>query len=247
VVADDGSGVETRTLIQRLRIETGLPILHVWHENRGFRKSVVLNRAIVAASGDYLLFTDGDCIPRRDLVAVHRRLAEPGRFLAGGYLKLSAAASEAIDVEAVTSGHATELRWLRAHGWRPGHRALRLTRSPRLARLYDWLTPTKPLFAGNNASVGREAMVAVNGFDTTMGYGGLDRAVGYRLANLGVHGKQVRHRAICVHLHHDRPYSDPQVMARNREVLQRIGARGDTRAVSGIAELQPDPSLRIEG
>ncbi|HYR08049.1 MAG TPA: glycosyltransferase, partial [Longimicrobium sp.] len=69
LVADDGSGPETAAVIDRVRREAGLPIVHVWHEDRGFRKSEIMNRAIAASTGDYLLFTDGDSIPRADLVA----------------------------------------------------------------------------------------------------------------------------------------------------------------------------------
>jgi hypothetical protein len=78
-----------------------------------------------------------------------------------------------------------------------------------------------------------------------MGYGGLDRAVGYRLVNLGIRGVQVRHRAVCMHLHHQRPYKDAEVMRRNREILESIRRTGQTRARRGIAELEPDASLRI--
>ena len=46
-----------------LLCETGPDIEHVWHEDRGFRKCEILNRAILAASADYLIFTDGDTIP----------------------------------------------------------------------------------------------------------------------------------------------------------------------------------------
>ncbi|HEU0298632.1 MAG TPA: hypothetical protein VFR37_04240, partial [Longimicrobium sp.] len=109
----------------------------------------------------------------------------------------------------------------------------------------DRLTPTAPLFAGNNASVRREAMLEVNGFDMEMGYGGLDRAVGYRLVNLGVRGIQVRHRAVCMHLHHERPYKDPEGMRHNREILETIRRTRQTRARRGIAELQPDPEVRV--
>ncbi|HEX2208109.1 MAG TPA: glycosyltransferase [Longimicrobium sp.] len=246
LVADDGSGAGTAAIIDRVRREAALPVIHVWHEDRGFRKSEIMNRAIVASTGDYLLFTDGDSIPRADLVGVHRALARPGAYLGGGYLKLSPEASDAITVDDVREGRFVELRWLRARGWRAGRRALRLVRSPLLAATLDRLTPTAPLFAGNNASVWREAMLAVNGFDMEMGYGGLDRAVGYRLVNLGIRGIQVRHRAVCMHLHHDRPYKDPGVMRRNREILESIRRTGQTRARRGIAELEPDPALRID-
>lgn len=246
VVADDGSGPETADLIRSVRAETDLDLLHVWHEDRGFRKTEILNRAIVAARGDHLLFTDGDCIPRRDLLDVHYMLSTPGRYLAGGYLKLPEHVSAAVTVDDVVSGRFAELGWLRSQGWRPGRRALRLVRSQRLAALFDRLTPTAAHFHGNNASVARVALLEVNGFEGEMGYGGLDRALGYRLENLGVKGRQIRHRAIALHLHHDRPYRDAEVVRRNREILKRIESSKEYRARRGIAELGPDPSLRID-
>lgn len=245
VVADDGSGPETADLVRRVRAESGMDLVHVWHEDRGFRKTEILNRAIVASRGDYLLFTDGDCIPRRDVVEVHRALARPGRYLAGGYLKLPARVSERITVEDVTSGHVSELRWLWARGWRPGRRALRLVRSPKLAALFDRITPTAAHFHGNNASTWREAILRVNGFEGKMGYGGLDRALGYRLENAGVRGVQIRHRAVALHLHHDRPYRRPEVVSANRAILDAITRERLVRAEQGIAELAPDPTLRV--
>ncbi|HEX8210233.1 MAG TPA: glycosyltransferase [Longimicrobium sp.] len=245
VVADDGSGPETAELIRRVRAESKMDIVHVWHDDRGFRKTEILNRAIVASRGDYLLFTDGDCIPRRDVVEVHRALARPGRYLAGGYLKLPADVSERIGVEDVTSGRVSELRWLWAQGWRPGRRALRLVRSPKLAALFDRITPTAAHFHGNNASTWRDAILRVNGFEGKMGYGGLDRALGYRLENAGVRGVQIRHRAVALHLHHDRPYRRPEVVSANRAILDAITRERLVRAEQGIAELAPDPTLRV--
>lgn len=65
-VADDGSGQETRDLIERFQRESGLDLLHVWQEDDGFQKCRILNQAIVAARGEYMITTDGDCIPRKD-------------------------------------------------------------------------------------------------------------------------------------------------------------------------------------
>ena len=88
VVADDGSGEETAQVIRSAGKGMGLPIEHVWQADRGFRKCRVLNKAIARARGDYLIFTDGDCIPHPEFVARHLALAEPGRFLSGGLLRL---------------------------------------------------------------------------------------------------------------------------------------------------------------
>ena len=247
VIADDGSGPDTAALIERMRAETGMDILHVWHEDRGFRKTEILNRAIVAAKGELHLFSDGDCIPRRDLVATHYEIARPGRFVAGGYLKLPAHVSALISVEDVKAGRHAQLRWLVRQGWRPGRRALRLTKSRTLARVYDRLTPTSADFQGNNTSVWKTDLIQANGFEGLMGYGGLDQALGYRLENMGVPGIQARHRAVTMHLHHERPYRKDDVRKRNREIMAAIRKQGLTRATQGIAELAPDPTLRING
>jgi glycosyltransferase involved in cell wall biosynthesis len=246
VIADDGSAAATAELIARVRLSSGLSILHVWHAHDGFRKSLILNRAIAACAGDYLIFTDGDCIPREDLVAAHRRLASRERYVAGGYIKLPSEVSDAIDLSDIDSHRITDVAWLRSKGWKPGRRALRLSRSAAIAAFFDAVTPTAADFHGNNASTWRDALYAVNGFESEMGYGGLDQALGYRLQNAGITGRQARHRAVTMHLHHDRPYKDPAVVTNNRAIMKRIRENGETRARTGLAELGPDRSLRLD-
>src|SRR5687768_17180449 len=77
VIADDGSGDSTREIIDRFKTQSGLDVIHVWHEDRGFQKSEILNKAIQASKTDYLIFSDGDCIPRKDFVGVHVMNASP--------------------------------------------------------------------------------------------------------------------------------------------------------------------------
>ena len=237
VLADDGSGPWTRAVARRLREQTGLRIRHVWNPDRGFRKTEILNRAVVAARGDYLIFSDGDCIPRDDFVEVHLQEARPLTFLSGGYLKLPRELSEALTPKDVQSGRAFKASWLTARGWQRGRRRLRLARSRRLASVLDSLTPTRATWNGHNASTWKSLVVAANGFDLDMGYGGLDRALGERLVNGGVTGKQIRHRAPCLHLWHPRPYKSAEVVAANRAIRNRTRTHGEVRARRGIAEL----------
>jgi glycosyltransferase involved in cell wall biosynthesis len=236
LIADDGSGPETRAVVEEARREMGLDPVHVWHEDRGFRKCEILNRAILESTGDYLIFSDGDCIPRADFVETHARLARPGRYLSGGYLKLSASVSEAIGWEDVRTGRAMSARWLRARGWRPGRRVVRLLPRGPVAAALDVLTPTRPTWNGHNASTWREAIFEVNGFEAAMGWGGLDRALGERLENLGCRGRQIRHRAPVLHLHHERPYRRQETVRRNREIREAIRRERQTRAACGLAE-----------
>ena len=180
IVAEDGSTAETAQVIQRLRGTCGMAIRHVWHEDCGFRKCRILNRATDAASGDYIVFSDGDCIVRRDFVAEHVRLAEPGGFLSGGVVRLPRALSHAIQRDDILSGNVHSPRWLLANGM-PFDKKLRmLAAGKRTGRCLDRLLTTRATFNGHNASAWREDLIQVNGFDERMQYGGLDRELGER-------------------------------------------------------------------
>jgi glycosyltransferase involved in cell wall biosynthesis len=245
VIADDGSAPATTQIIDRVARETKLDVVHVWHEDSGFRKTEILNRAVLASRGDYLVFSDGDCIPRDDFVETHARLAAPGRFLSGGYVKLPRDTSAHITVAVIRSGDAMRPSWLREHGWHPGKRGLRLARIPAISALMDFVTPTRRTWNGHNSSGWRTDILAANGFDLDMGYGGLDRALGERMLNAGVKGFQVRHRTPCLHLYHERPYKTAEGSKRNHEIRDRIRRNHETRARKGIAELAADDSLII--
>ena len=161
LVADDGSNDETRQRIDVMRVRTGMTIRHIWHEDRGFRKCTILNRAIEAAAGDYLVFSDGDCIPRHDFLDVHARLSRLGRFLSGGLYRLPRAASERITRDDIVCGRATDPGWLRSAGvgWSP--KLIKLTCRPPISRWLDRLTPTKASWNGHNSSGWKADILAV--------------------------------------------------------------------------------------
>ena len=234
LIADDGSDDRTRAVIERMRAHVGVPMRHIWHEHRGFRKCTILNEAIIASEGEYLVFTDGDCVVRRDFLAVHRDHAQRGHFLSGGYVKLPMETSKRISREDILAGRATEYRWLRASGAPRTKRLLRLAAGPMVARLLDAVTPTGATFNGHNASAWRDDLFMVNGFDERMEYGGLDREVGERLENAGIRGLQIRHRAHVVHLDHARGYRREEALARNRAIRDEVARSRLTRTPAGI-------------
>jgi glycosyltransferase involved in cell wall biosynthesis len=243
VVADDGSGNETREVIECCRKKLGLTIEHEWQPHKGFRKCRILNQAIERSHGDYLIFTDGDCIPRRDFVATHVAQARLNAFLSGGVLRLHRALSQIIGANDIASGSAFEWRWLSMQGvnWWP----LRTVASPRwFAALCDGLTSTQASFNGHNSSAWRSDIENVNGFDERMQYGGLDRELGERLANAGVRGKRIRHRAICLHLEHPRSYVDAEARTRNDQIRWNTRLRRATWTDFGLnAGSLPEPVI----
>lgn len=237
IVADDGSTEETADLINRWRSETGIPIRHVWHEDKGFRKCRILNKSILQAQFPYVVFTDGDCIPRSDFLAEHVVCAEQGYYLSGSYFKLPMTTSEAITREDVAAGRCFELEWLKANGLKPGRKHRKLNTSKTMANWLNRLTPTSCNLKGSNASAWHADLLRVNGFDERMQWGGLDRELGVRLKNAGVKPRHVRYNAICVHLDHSRGYADPELVAKNKALRIDSEKTGKIKTECGISQL----------
>jgi glycosyltransferase involved in cell wall biosynthesis len=216
VIADDGSRAETRERLDELRVQLPFPLKHVWHEDSGFRKCTILNRAIAASVADYLVFSDGDCIPRADLLAVHMAARAPKRFLSGGYFKLPLALSQKISADDIASGRFADPDWLSANGLSQKDKMLKLRTHGWRAALFNALTPARASWNGHNASAWKADILSVNGFDERMQYGGEDRELGERLVHAGMCGRQIRYSAIVLHLDHERGYVKPEMIAANR-------------------------------
>ena len=237
VVADDGSGPATRDVIETYRGELaarGVSVRHERQDDEGFRKCRILNRAILACAHDYVVFTDGDCILRRDFLAVHVVRSAPGRWLSGSYYKLPMDTSRAISRDDVRTGRCFDRAWLRARGLPASAKRLKLTRSPTLARVLNRVTPTACNLKGANASAWRADLVRVGGFDERMQWGGLDRELGVRLTNAGVRPRHVRYDAVCLHLDHARGYKDPERVAANKRLRLAVQRDGTVRTAHGI-------------
>jgi glycosyltransferase involved in cell wall biosynthesis len=223
IVADDGSRPTTQALVERYAQDFPVPLRHIWHEDQGYRRQEILNQAILVARHEYVLFTDGDCIPRRDFVEVHARHAERGRFLSGGYCKLGMDLSTLIAPEDIDSGRCFDPGWLARHERLNLSNRLKLGAGETGARVLDAITTAKPTFNNCNSSAWKDDLLAINGYDERMKYGGPDRELGERLENYGVKGKQIRHRAVCVHLDHSRGYKTSESVQNN------LAIRAETR------------------
>ncbi|MBW1294884.1 glycosyltransferase [Aquimarina litoralis] len=218
IIADDGSTEETGKLISEFSKTSKFPIEHIWHEDLGFRKTMILNKAIPVAKSDYLLFTDGDCIPRNDFLETHLKLRKAGWFLSGGYFKLPKGTSEEITKDDINSQRCFDVGWLKSKGVPSSFKLNKLTSRGFKEHFLNFITPTKATWDGMNVSGWKKDVLLVNGFDERMQYGGEDREIGERLFNLGIKAKQIRYSAICLHLYHERGYVAPEMITRNNAI-----------------------------
>ena len=218
VVADDGSGPKTKALLEELSQQVFYPIIHVWQEDDGFQKSRILNKAVEACNADYIIMTDGDCIPREDFVEVHYINKEPGYFISGGYYMLPMNISKLITLEDIEKQNCFNIHWLKEMGIPQTFKNNKLTAKGFVSKFLNTFTPTNASWNGHNSSGWKKDICNVNGFDERMQYGGQDRELGERLFNFGIKSKQLRYSAVCVHLDHKRGYKTPESIAKNQSI-----------------------------
>ena len=234
VIADDGSTSETSEMLERLRKEVFYPIIHVWHDDDGFQKTKILNKAILKCSTPYIIMSDGDCIPRNDFIEQHVKYRVEGSFLSAGYFKLPMNISEAITKEDIYTERCFDINWLKKNGLKSSFKNTKLTSGVIMAAVLNGLTTTGPTWNGHNASGWKSDILAVNGFDQRMQYGGEDRELGERLVNYGIRPKQIRYSAICLHLDHPRGYVTGEMIEKNKAIREATKSENSVWTDFGI-------------
>jgi glycosyltransferase involved in cell wall biosynthesis len=231
IVADDGSGPATKQLVESW--SSRLRLRHVWHEDRGFRAGEIRNRAILATSAEICILLDGDCIPRRDFVAAHRRLAEPGWFVAGNRVLLSRELTERVLDQRLEPERWPLTAWMAARRRHEINRVLPLL-PLRLGPLRRLGSRAWEGVRSANLAVRRADLIAVDGFDARFsGWGREDSDLVVRLIRSGIRRKDGRFATGVLHLWHAE--SDRSRLPENDRMLDEV-VRGDgVKALVGLS------------
>ena len=234
LVADDGSGATTQQLVQKLAKTFPVPLTHVWQEDVGFRAGAARNKASAQASGDYLIFMDGDCVALPDFLVQHERLAEPNWFVAGNRVLLS----EFFTQQALSQGLAlhqrTRWQWLmdrlsgRINRWLPLLHAGNA----------QWRKKAPNRWQGArtcNLAVWRRDFIVVNGFDEAYaGWGHEDADLAIRLIRQGTQRKDGRFATAVMHLWHQE--NDRSQLQQNVARLEHILTSQRIQADIGVSQ-----------
>jgi len=234
IVADDGSLKAHRQPILDSAVAHALRVVHVWHPDVGFTASRVRNRGVAAASGQYLVFLDGDCVPEVDFIVRHKQLAEPGFFVNGSRVLLSPELTQQ-----VVSGRERICGRSRAYWFRQrlqGH-ASKLTG---LLRLPDWSGRVQRAFSWKgirscNMGVWRADFEQVDGFDESfVGWGHEDADFVLRLHHSGVARKNGFCATEVYHLWHREAARDRE--SQNAQTVREREKSDVVRAASGYSQ-----------
>ncbi|MCV6631192.1 MAG: glycosyltransferase family 2 protein [Flavobacteriaceae bacterium] len=198
LIADDGSEKATADVIQKYQKEFPVPLIHIWHEDLGFRLSEIRNKAIAQAKMDYIIQIDGDVILHPMFVADHLKFSEKGFFIIGSRVLLE----KSLSLKIFQKGFKRPFYF--SSNIKNRLNSLRLTSLSELTKKYK-KNPNKLRsgLRGCNMSFWKKDLVHVNGYNNDMtGWGREDSEICVRLFNSGVYGKKIKFAALQYHLYH---------------------------------------------
>lgn len=227
-VADDGSSLDTKLIIDKWYEVYGSKIRHEWIPDCGFNKNKILNIAIGNSKADYLIFIDGDCVASPRFVSRHLELRKPQQFISGGVIRLSEKASKTISTDLIASKKVFQRRWLDDNGClsKLGTNLKAGLYPSSMSNILELISPVKKTWNGGNASTWRKYIVLVNGFDELLKYGAEDIEMGYRLSNSGIIGRSIRYTAPLLHLEHERTYANDEIVKKNKLFAKEVKMTG---------------------
>ncbi|MDD4227306.1 MAG: glycosyltransferase family 2 protein [Mariniphaga sp.] len=226
IIADDGSTPETSTKIKSWQTTFPVPLLHVWHEDRGYRISSIRNKAVKICNGNVLVFSDGDLFFHPKAIEDYKRKIKPGEALIGSRVFLTRKA---------TQNRITNRKFNPVFPFFSPEIELNRLNSIRIPLLYFFLKPLQfsKHLRGGLLCLWKDELVAVNGWNEEFsGWGLEDTELVFRLFNHGTLFRKVKFQALTYHLWHKVQARDQ--ISKNKELLEHTMQSNITRCKKGL-------------
>lgn len=228
IIADDGSGIETKALINKHQQNFPVPLRHIWHEDDGFQLSRIRNKGIANAKGSYIIQIDGDLILERHFIEDHIRFSKAGTFVSGTRVQMAAELSEKlirqqnIDISLFSKGISNISNGLRINFL-----------SNLLASRYKANNIT--YVRGCNMAFWKNDLIKVNGYnESIVGWGREDSEIAVRLINSGIQKRILKFGAVVYHIYH--PEAARQQLEANDIVLQNCIKNTTQTCETGLSQ-----------
>jgi glycosyltransferase involved in cell wall biosynthesis len=204
LIADDGSEVDTRDLIESYRERFPVTFKHIWHPDEGFRLASIRNKAIANVSSDYIIQIDGDLILHQNFISDHLRFAKQKTFVRASRIYMDKELSQRllqeknVQISIFTRGLSNKLS------------ALRL---PFIWKFFEYRYKNKGderyEIHGCNMAYWRKDAIAVNGYNEEFtGWGPEDKEFVVRMLNSGSKRRFIKMGALVFHLYHSESSKD---------------------------------------
>jgi glycosyltransferase involved in cell wall biosynthesis len=194
IIADDGSGEDTKNLIENFKKTFPVPLVHIWQEDLKNRKSRIMNKAIAAAKYDYIVEIDGDIILNKHFIEDHLAYAQKGHYLFGSRVNIQEKllpelfSEKNIDFNFFSKGIKKRSRTMRI---------------PFLMNFAKSVDKCSKKLRGCNMSFWKEDFIKINGYnESIVGWGMEDSEMIQRLHNIGIKGKRLKYTGIVYHIYH---------------------------------------------
>lgn len=224
IIADDGSKQETKNLIDSIKMTFPVPIKHIWHEDNGNRKAIIMNKAIAEASSEYIISIDGDVILHPNFVEDHLMMVEKNVYLYGSRVNIQENAltelfvSKNVDFNFFSKG-------IKKRG--------RTLHFPFLAKNQKKHPNYSSKMRGCNFSFWKSDFIKVNGYNEEFtGWGREDSELVLRMHNAGIEAKRLKFAGIVYHIYHNE--QSKSFLDRNDKIQQKTVEQKLTFAEKGI-------------
>ena len=199
LIADDGSGEPTKKLILEFQQKTAVPIIHIWQEDKGYQLSKIRNKAFAAATGDYMIQTDGDLIFHQHFIKDHLSFAQKGSFVSGGRTNIT----EAFTKEFIEQQIAPPLQYY-SSGLEKRYNAFRSKLLRNINASLSTSSNNLLYVLGCNMAFFKTDLQKVNGYNESFtGWGKEDNDIAARLINAGINLRMLKFGAVVFHLWHN--------------------------------------------
>ena len=206
LIAEDDDSATVKELLSRHKSD--FVIKHLFHEDIGNRKAIIMNKALLHVSGEYIIFIDGDTIPYTTFVESHVALSEAKTVLCGRRVNLGDKVSRELRERKITA-YELEKHFFKYYSYikddnsRHYEQGVRFKPRSFTYKILSGLNKNVHILA-SNFSCFTSDIYSVNGFDENLPYAPNrdDTDLEWRMIASGCQLKSCKYSANLFHLNH---------------------------------------------
>jgi glycosyltransferase involved in cell wall biosynthesis len=229
IIADDGSGNNTKLVVEKYQKLFTVPLIHLWHKDDGFKLAQIRNKAAAIAK-DYIIQIDGDLILHKDFISNHLSAAVPGKFICGSRVILN----NEITAKLINERPGKNRFGFFNKGISNRFNSLYLKN---LSNLINNIKEQNNLesIRGCNMSYWRKDFIAVNGYNEDFtGWGREDSDLVIRFTKYGLKRRFFKFQGIVYHLYHKE--NDRSNLAQNDLILEKARKGSAFTCKTGVSQ-----------